>query len=126
MRSPGEIYLDIHSEESGGTLYRVKNENGVQFLYDYSEYDAERDDTRIFKKLFPDFESFWKHIKQKNPQWYYLHPLYVHPEQRDFIGRELKSANWSSQEGMKWQESHQRQWKKVLTDPPGYYEPPAQ
>lgn len=124
MQNKGEIYFDIHSEDSGGTLLRMQAPNGeVYFVYDYSEYDADRDDVKVFQKKFPDFLSFWKHIKSISKDWYYLHPLFVHPEQREFIAGELRGVNWQSQEGAKWQESHQRQWKKVLSDPPNYYRP---
>ena len=124
MQNKGEIYFDIHSEESGGTLLRMQGPNGdFYFLYDYSVYDASRDEVSVSQKRFPDFVSFWSYIKSNNRDWYYLHPLFIHPEQRNFITDELKNVNWESQEGRKWQESHQRQWKKVLTDPPRYYRP---
>jgi hypothetical protein len=124
MQNKGEIYFDIHSEESGGTLLRMQEPNGdFYFLYDYSVYDASRDEVSVSQKRFPDFVSFWQYIKSNNRDWCYLHPLFIHPEQRDFITDELKNVNWESQEGRKWQESHQRQWKKVLTDPPRYYRP---
>jgi hypothetical protein len=32
-------------------------------------------------------------------------------------------VDWSVHPDKKWQESHQRQWKKVLTDPDTYYRP---
>ena len=55
----------------------------------------------------------------------YLHPLFVHPELRDFIREQLKGVNWGVHPNKKWQESHQRQWKKVLTDPGNYYKGPG-
>jgi hypothetical protein len=54
-------------------------------------------------------------------QWWYLHPLFVHPEKREFVMNLLKGVDWSVHPNKKWQESHQRQWKKVLTGPASYY-----
>jgi len=59
-----------------------------------------------------------------DPEWYYRHPLYVHPEQREFVREALKRVNWGVHPDKKWQESHQRQWKKVLEDPGTYYRGP--
>jgi hypothetical protein len=116
-----ELYFDISSEESGGSLYRVKDERGgVFFYYNYSTYNDKKDEIKVFEKQFPDFESFWKDLAQ-NAEWFYLHPLFVHPEQRPFIREQLKKVNWSVQANRKWQESHQRQWKKVLEAPETYY-----
>ncbi len=119
-----ELYFDISSAESGGSLFRLK-EGGTasSFYYQYSTYDEEKDELKVFESHYPDFAAFWRKLTE-DPQWYYLHPLYVHPEQRDFVGEELKKADWGFHPDKKWQESHQRQWKKVLTDPPGYYGSP--
>jgi hypothetical protein len=118
---PQELYFDISSEQSGGSLFRVTNPNGqVSFLYNHSTYNDNTDEVKVFNSTYPSFEAFWKEIT-KNPEWFYLHPLYVHPEQRAFIQEQLKGVNWQLHPNKKWQESHQRQWKKVLTDGPGYY-----
>jgi hypothetical protein len=121
-----ELYIDISSEESGGSLYRIAGPDGaISFNYNYSTYDSNLDEMRTYEKNFPDFGAFWADLT-KDPKWWYLHPLFVHPEQRDFIREQLKKANWSIHPDKKWQESHQRQWKKVLTDPGSYYSGPAQ
>ena len=118
---PKELYFDISSEESGGSLYRINDGEGVVvFYYNYSKYDEKKDELTVFEANYPDFAAFWTYITT-NPEWYYLHPLYVHPEQRAFVGEQLKKVNWAVHPDKKWQESHQRQWKKVLTDPAGYY-----
>ncbi len=117
-----ELYIDISSENSGGSLYRITEETGiVSFLYEHSTYDDQRDEVKAFKTVYPDFAAFWKKLTT-DPEWYYQHPLFVHPEQRDFIRRQLDRVNWSVHPDRKWQESHQRQWKKVLTDPGNYYQ----
>ena len=122
-----ELYFDISSAESGGSLYRVSGEDGnPSYYYNHSTYDDSKDELKVFETNYPDFAAFWKALTQ-DPRWYYLHPLFIHPEQRDFIRDQLKTVNWSVHPDKKWQESHQRQWKKVLTDPGNYYKfsPPA-
>ena len=120
-----ELYFDISSAESGGSLFRVAGGEGPpSFYYNHSTYDSDTDEMKVFETNYADFASFWKELT-KDPQWWYLHPLFVHPEQREFIWEQLKKANWDSNPNKKWQDSHQRQWKKVLTGPGGYYPGPA-
>ncbi len=71
------------------------------------------------------FRRLLERMLTKDPQWYYRHPLFVHPEQRAFVREQLKTVNWDVHRDKKWQESHQRQWKKVLNDPGRYYDPQA-
>lgn len=120
-----ELYFDISSEESGGSLYRVKGLSGVHFFYSHSTYNSKTDEVQVFETIYPDFAAYWKELTKKDAKWYYLHPLFVHPEQRDFVREQLKTVNWGVHTNKKWQESHQRQWKKVLTDPGSYYMGPA-
>jgi hypothetical protein len=116
-----ELYFDISSEESGGSLYRVTGDNvAPHFYYNHSTYDEKRDEVKVFETDYPDFAAFWKELT-KDPKWYYRHPLFVHPEQRAFIRDQLKGVNWAVHSNKKWQESHQRQWTKVLSDPGSYY-----
>jgi hypothetical protein len=116
-----ELYFDISSEQSGGSLYRVKDESGkFVFRYHHSTYDDNNDEIKTFETAYPSFAAFWQMLT-KDPQWFYQHPLYVHPEQRDFIRDQLQNVNWAVHPDKKWQESHQRQWKKVLTDRDDYY-----
>jgi hypothetical protein len=125
-----ELYFDISSEESGGSLYRITGKGGAAegataFYYNYSTYDSDKDEVKVFEKNYPDFAAFWAELT-RDPKWWYLHPLYVHPEQRDFVRGQLKAVNWAVHPNKKWQESHQRQWTKVLTDPGAYYSGPPQ
>jgi hypothetical protein len=116
-----ELYFDISSAQSGGSLYRVKDAEGkVSFRYNHSTYDDDRDEIKVFETPYLSFNAFWQHLL-KDPQWFYQHPLYVHPEQRDFVKAQLLNVNWSVHSNKKWQESHQRQWKKVLNDREDYY-----
>jgi hypothetical protein len=116
-----ELYFDISSEDSGGSLYRVTGENSsLPFYYNHSTYDDDKDEVKVFETWFADFDAFWTMLI-KDPRWYYRHPLFVHPERRDFVREKLRSVNWSVHPDKKWQESHQRQWKKVLDDPATYY-----
>ena len=118
-----QLYFDISSEDSGGSLYQLTEQNGAtSFIYQHSTYDANSDDIKVYKTAFATFELFWKDLT-KNKHWFYLHPLFVHPEVRRFVQQELASADWNVQGDFKWQESHRRQWKKVLTDPGSYYKP---
>ncbi|HMC85439.1 MAG TPA: hypothetical protein VKI61_07930, partial [Chitinophagaceae bacterium] len=85
--------------------------------------NSDKDELKVFETDYKDFAAFWTYITS-NKQWFYLHPLFIHPEQRDFIKQQLQGVNWSVSSNKKWQESHQRQWKKVLTDPGQYYKGP--
>jgi len=116
-----ELYFDISSPETGGSLFRVTDNQGhLSFYYNHSTYDDAKDELKVFETDYIDFNAFWQELIN-NPEWFYLHPLYVHPEQRDFVKQELAKVNWNIHPNKKWQESHQRQWTKVLTDPAGYY-----
>ena len=116
-----ELYFDISSEGSGGSLYRVNDDAGNDsFLYQHSTYDDDRDEIKIFETTYASFAEFWKMLVQ-DKQWFYQHPLYVHAEQRAFVRAQLQPVNWAIHPDKKWQDSHQRQWKKVLTDTDDYY-----
>lgn len=120
-----ELYFDINTEDSGGSLFRIQAPDGsLSFLYHHSTYNLDTDATDVFQTKYPSFEAFWQELT-KDKQWYYQHPLYVHPEQRAFVQEQLKSVNWNTQGDKKWQHSHQRQWTKVLSDPKDYYTPPS-
>lgn len=116
-----ELYFDISSEKKGGSLFRVLDENAAyKFYYSYSTYDDDRDEIKLFEKTYNHFEDFWNDLI-KETDWFYLHPFFVHPEQRNFVKEQLKNVNWGIQPDLKWQMSHQNQWKKVLSDPEKYY-----
>lgn len=116
-----ELYIDISNEDAGGSLYRLTGDNGaVHFYYNHSTYNSDTDELKVFETNYTDFASFWLDIT-KGRTWFYLHPLFIHPEQRVFIQSLLKKADWKVEGDKKWQESHERQWKKVLVDPPDYY-----
>lgn len=118
-----ELYFDIGSPEKGGSLYRERKDDGaISFTYHHSVYDERRDEIKVYQTSYPGFAAFWQELL-KNKEWFYLHPLYVHPDERLFVQEQLKGVNWQIQGDRKWQESHQRQWKKVLTDPKDYYNP---
>jgi hypothetical protein len=119
-----ELYFDISSPQKGGSLYRIsKPGQSPYYYYNHSTYDEDKDELKVFETEYPDFEIFWKELT-KNKEWFYLHPLFVHPEQRAFVRNQLLNVNWSIYSNRKWQESHQRQWKKVLADPGDYYQGP--
>jgi len=115
-----ELYFDISSEQSGGSLYRITDGGVSSFVYQHSTYDDNLDEVKVFETAYGDFTAFWKELT-RDPEWFYQHPLFVHPEQRDFVRAALNGVNWNLHLDKKWQESHQRQWKKVLTDPGSYY-----
>ena len=118
-----ELYFDISAADKGGSLFRIKKSDGtISFYYNHSTYDANKDEIKVFENYYESFEAFWAAIKGDR-EWFYLHPMFVHPEQREFVRKELLSVNWNIHTNKKWQDSHQRQWKKVLSDPPGYYTP---
>ena len=118
-----ELYFDISSERSGGSLYKIKNGKSDSFLYQHSTYNDNTGEIKIFETVYASFADFWQMFIQ-DKQWFYQHPLYVHPAQRDFVKAQLQKVNWSVHPDKKWQESHQRQWKKVLTDKQDYYQFP--
>jgi len=119
-----ELYIDISNEEAGGSLYKMTDADGkTYFYYNHSKYNSDTDELQVFENNYPSFAAFWQYITSK-PNWFYLHPLYIHPEQREFIKAQLQGVNWVSEGDIKWQQSHQRQWKKVLNDPEGYYKGP--
>ena len=119
-----ELYFDISSAESGGTLFRIMKDEQTSFYYNHSTYNDETTEVKVFETTYPDFAAFWKEIT-KDPEWFYLHPLFVHPEQREFVREQLKHVNWNIHPDKKWQDSHQRQWTKVLSDPGQYYKGPT-
>lgn len=114
-----ELYFDISNEASGGSLYRLPNGS---FRWHHSTYDEATDETKVFNTSFATFTDFWQMLTG-DTQWHYQHPLFVHPDQRSFIAGQLKSVAWNIQGDAKWQQSHQRQWTKVLSDRPDYYNP---
>jgi hypothetical protein len=119
-----ELYIDISSETAGGSLYKmIGNDGSIHFYYNHSTYDSDTDELKVFETNYKNFEDFWKYIIS-NRQWFYLHPLYIHLEQRDFIKQQLLGVDWPVSGDKKWQDSHQRQWKKVLNDPTQYYNGP--
>ncbi len=119
-----ELYIDISNENAGGSLYRITSDDGkIHFYYNHSTYNSDTDELKVFETNYADFASFWAFIIT-DKKWFYLHPLFVHPEQRGFITQQLQGVNWSVAGDKKWQESHQRQWKKVLNDPGEYYKGP--
>ena len=116
-----DLYFDISSEEKGGSLYRVVNENPEpSFYYSYSIYDEKKDEIKLHEKMYNSFEEFWKELVSDS-EWFYLHPFFVHPEQRSFVQEQLKNVNWEIHPDKKWQMSHQNQWKKALSAPEKYY-----
>ena len=123
---PKELYFDISSERSGGSLYRIRESNGeISFLYNYSISDEHSGEVDVRDTWYVSWEAFWKALTADR-EWYYQHPLFVHPDQREFVREALRRVNWGVHPDKKWQESHQRQWKKVLEDPGTYYQGPPQ
>jgi len=118
-----ELYFDISGEHSGGSLYRVHEADGeISFLYNYGITDPSTGEVEVFDTWYVSFGAFWRRLTEDR-EWYYRHPLFVHPEQREFVRQQLSGVNWGIYPDKKWQESHRRQWKKVLTDPTTYYRP---
>ena len=116
-----EMYIHSSAADRGGSLYRVREaEKSDFFLYQHSTYNDDSDELEVFETRYETFEEFWLALTV-DPEWYFLHPLFIHAEQRAFLGAQLQQVNWSVHADKKWQESHQRQWKKVLEDPATYY-----
>jgi hypothetical protein len=116
-----ELYFDISNENAGGSLYRLTaDDGGVSFYYQHSTYNSDTDEVKVFETRYPDFAAWWQGLTA-DKQWYYQHPLFVHPDIRDFVKKQLQTANWGVSSNKKWQESHQRQWKKVLEGGADYY-----
>jgi len=116
-----DLYFDISSETSGGSLYRIKDEKeNILFTYQHSIYNDDTDEIKVFETTYATFDEFWQMLT-KDAEWFYQHPLYVHPEKRNFVKQQLQHVNWNLHPDKKWQESHQRQWKKVLESSSDYY-----
>jgi len=116
-----ELYFDISNELAGGSLYRtIKDDGSADFVYQHSTYDNDKDEVKVFETHYPDFAGWWQMLTT-DKNWFYQHPLFVHPEQRSFVQEQLKKVNWNISSNKKWQESHQRQWKKVLEGGGSYY-----
>jgi hypothetical protein len=116
------LYFDISSEESGGSLFQVQEGSTSSFLYHHSTYNDDNDDMKVYQTAYPTFAAFWKELT-KDRHWFYQHPLFVHPDVRAFVQQQLQDVDWSVQGDFKWQDSHRKQWKKVLSDPGTYYNP---
>ena len=116
-----ELYFDISSETSGGSLYRIKDEKeNIWFIHQHSNYNDDTDEIKVFETTYTSFDEFWQMLT-KDAEWFYQHPLYVHPEKRSFVKQQLQHVNWNLHPDKRWQESHQRQWKKVLESSSEYY-----
>ena len=118
-----ELYFDIVSDEGAGGLYRITSPGSrVHFYYHYSITDIETDITSNHESDYPDFAGFWKTFSADR-LWFCLHPLYLHPDQRAFVKKQLNAVNWNVVEDEKWREMYARQWNKVLNGPADYYAP---
>ena len=116
-----ELYFDISNESAGGSLFRITGDDGhTSFYYQHSTYDSDKDEMKVFESNYPDFAAWWKELKA-GKHWFYNHPLFVHPDIRPLVKEELQQADWNVSPNKKWQESHQRQWKKVLEGGVSYY-----
>ncbi len=90
-----ELYFDISNESAGGSLYRISKDDGsIDFFYQHSTYDADKDEVKVFESHYPDFAAWWQMLTT-DKNWFYQHPLFVHPEQRSFVIEQLKKANWN-------------------------------
>jgi len=116
-----ELYFDISNENAGGSLYRYEKDDGSPaFSYQHSTYDDKKDEVKVFETAYADFAAWWTMLTT-DKKWFYQHPLFVHPEVRAFVKAQLAGVNWNISSNKKWQESHQRQWKKVLEGGASYY-----
>ena len=117
-----ELYFDVVSEEGAGGLYITKDSRNTSFYYHYTATNLETDKTTVSETRHPSFDVFWKEFTRNN-RWFILHPLYIHPEQRPFIKKELQKVNWNVIAAEKWREMYEQQWNKVLNNPAEYYKP---
>jgi hypothetical protein len=115
-----ELYFDVSSETRGGSLYRVFDDGNTHFLYEYSDYNDDTEELNVQRTNYISFDAFWEALTA-DTTWFFLHPMFVHPEVRPQVKQALQQADWSVQGDTKWQQSHRRQWDKVLSDPPQYY-----
>ena len=117
------LYFDIVSDEGAGALTLLISDDGKRsFHYHYSASDLEYEKVVNKENMFVSFMEFWQFFT-RDQKWFLLHPLYIHPEQRDFVRQQLKKVNWNIVEDEKWQDMYQRQWNKALTGPAEYYTP---
>src|SRR5690349_1102270 len=97
------LYFDIVSDEGAGALTLITPADGKRsFHYHHSESDLEYEKIVNREHTFDSFAEFWKFFI-RDQKWFLLHPLYIHPEQRNFIRQQLKKVNWNIVEDEKWQ-----------------------
>jgi hypothetical protein len=49
---------------------------------------------KVFETKYASFDEFWQMLT-KDAKWFYQHPLYIHPEQRNFVKQQLQHVDWN-------------------------------
>ena len=53
-----ELYFDISSADSGGSLFRIDDNGKISFYYNHSTYNDTKDELKVFETNFESFEAF--------------------------------------------------------------------
>lgn len=114
----GELLFEIFADVISYTVYQEGMTQKV--LVEEALFDEDSNLLQVESSSFPDFYSFWKVFLQKE-NWHYFHPLFIATTCRPLIKEALEKVNWNVHPDIKWQQSHQKQWDKVLADPGKYY-----
>lgn len=113
-----QLIFEAHADSSSYTVYQEHASN--QILVEEVTFNEFSDIVDKKKDYYPDFFSYWKEFSQK-PNWHFFHPLFIAPDYRSLVQDALEKVDWNIFPDVKWQQSHQKQWEKVLSDPEKYY-----
>lgn len=113
-----QLIFEVHADAASYTVYQENATNTI--IVEEVKFDEFSEIVDKEKLSFSDFNSYWKVFTQKT-NWHYFHPLFIAVEYRDMVKAALEDVDWNIFPDIKWQQSHQKQWDKVLTDPANYY-----
>lgn len=113
-----QLIFEVHADAASFTVYQEHATN--QIVVEEVKFDEFSELVDKDKTTFPDFYSYWKIFSQK-PNWHYYHPLFIDVQYRELVREALETVDWNIFPDIKWQQSHQKQWDKVLSDPADYY-----
>ena len=60
-----ELYFDISSEQSGGSLFRIERDGKKVFYYNHSTYNDTSDELKVFETYYNSFSDFWQELVKK-------------------------------------------------------------
>ena len=109
-----EAFFQYGTEGGGETLYR-HNKDGEIIFYTEGRSGGILDEEEIkkWKHDYKDFNHFWNSYFTQLGNWYYFHPVFIHPDIRDFI----KAALQKIQHDSFYKRNAKHSWQKALNPP---------